>query len=411
MNTTETATAGRCPITLSEEPDIYAMYRERRDQGPIVWDPKRNVWAVQDFELCEEISQDEVRFGRPDRQDVNDPETYALIVQMQGGPRSLQLVQGEAHHKLHGGMSLALTRQVRANSALTKQLAEEYLAELEGEVEFYSEFCEHFPTVIITSVIGLPWVHDREQIRLARQYTTDIGYAATNLDYQGEVYRRGIEASKKLSAMLRPDVERLMDIDDGNLVSEITKLGREIYPDWGIEDVLTQCRLLYFAGSNSSSHFLANMAVVLAENPHAWQRLNAERSKIPTFIEEVIRVVSPVQVRPRVATQDTEVGGVPIKAGEVLYVYNAAANRDPERFEEPDHLDLDQRPRRHLSFNAGPRACPGAPTARMEGRAVVEALLDRFESVRIDHTKAAPVFIAEINSGFFPVNLVMTPRA
>lgn len=409
ISDTGRAAAG-CPITLPAEPDIYAMYRERQDGGPIQWDPERNVWAVQSFELCEEVAQDEARFARPDRQDVNDPQTYALIVQMQGGPRSLQLIQGNAHYKLHGGMSLALTRQVRANSAATKALADEYLADLEGEVEFCAAFGELFPTAIITSVIGLPWMHDREKLLLAREYTTAIGYAATNLDYTGPVYRRGIEASKLLSDLLRPDVEAMIDLDDGNMVAELARLGRELFDDWGVEDVLTQCRLLYFAGSNSSAHFLANTVYVLASNAHGWDRLREDRAKIPVYLEEILRVVPPVQARPRVAVRDTVVGGVPIAAGEVLYLYNAAANRDPERFDCPEQLDLDQRPRRHLAFNAGPRACPGAPTARMEGRAVVEALLDRFERIELDTSKPAPVFVAELNAGYQPLHLIMTPR-
>lgn len=402
--------AGKCPVQLPVEPDIYRMYEERRPHGPILWDEDRGVWAVTSFDLCEEVERDEARFARSDRFDVNDPETYALIEKMQGGPRSLQLIVGEPHHKLHGGMSLALTRQVRANSALTKELADELLGRLEGQVEFCSAFGELFPTVIITSVVGLPWVHDLEKVKLARQYTTAIGYAATDLNYNGEVYRRGIEASAALSAMLRPDVERMMHLDDRNMVAEIYRMGKELYDDWGVEDVLTQCRLLYFAGSNSSAHFLANIVYVLATNPHAWDRLAADRSLIPTYLEEILRVVPPVQARPRVAVVDTEVGGVPIAAGQVLYLYNAAANREPERFECPAHLDLDQKPRRHLSFNAGERACPGAPTARMEGRAVVEALLDRFERIELDPSKPAPVFVAELNAGYQPIHLIMTPR-
>lgn len=403
--------AAQCPIKLPTEPEIYEMYEERRPEGPILWDDGRGVWAVSSFELCEEVESDETRFARSDRFDVNDPATYELIKQMQGGARSLQLIVGEPHFKLHGGMSLALTRQVRANSAATKKLADEYLARLEGQVEFCSSFGELFPTAIITSVIGLPWVHDEEKLRLARQYTTDIGYAATNLDYTGEVYHRGITASAALSAMLRPDIEAMMVRDDRNMVAEIFRMGRELYDDWGLEDVLTQCRLLYFAGSNSSAHFLANIVYVLATNPQAWQRLDADRSLIPTYLEEILRVVPPVQARPRVAVVDTEVGGQKIATGDVLYLYNAAANREPERFHNPAFLDLDRKPRRHLAFNAGARACPGAPTARMEGRAVVEALLDRFERIELDPTKPAPVFVSELNAGYQPIHLIMTPRA
>jgi cytochrome P450 len=397
-------------IVLPVEPAVYRKYRSWRHEGPIVWDDADGAWAVLDFELCEEIESDEERFVRLDNRRVVDAATYEVMQHLQGGSRSLMLIEGEPHRRLHGGLSLALTRQVRAHRHETERLAVEHMANLSGEVEFCAAFSELFPTSVITAVLGMPWNEDEEMLRRARVDTALIGEASTTIDVRSEAYLRGVQAADELREMLRPDVERLMLRDDKNTVAEIYRMGREIYDDWSLEDVLVQCRLLYFAGSNSSAHFLANIAYVLATSRSAWERLDADRSLIPRFLEEILRVIPPVQARPRRAVRDTDIGGTVVKAGDLLMLYNAAANRQADRFDDPDAIDLDQASQRHLSFNAGPRACPGAPTARMEGRAVVEAMLDRFERIELDPTKPEPIFVAHLNSGYMPLHLIMTPK-
>jgi cytochrome P450 len=329
---------------------------------------------------------------------------------MQGGPRSLQLIKGPRHELLHGRMSLALTRQVRANRGLTEALAVKYAERLDGPVEFCKTFAEEFPTAVITAVLGLSWFRDQERLQIARRCTARLGLAATTLDYEGPVYADGIAAARQLTEILRPDVRVMIDRTDENIVAQIHQAGRAIFDDWGLDDTLVQCRLLYFAGSNSSAHFLANIVYVLATIGEVWEQLEKDRSLIPTFLEEILRVVPPVQTRPRVAVGDTSLHGFDIAAGDVVYLHNAAANRDPQRYTCPAELDLEQKPRRHLAFNAGPRVCPGAPTARMEGRAVVAALLDRFERVSLDETQPAPEFVGGFNMGYMPLHLICQLR-
>jgi cytochrome P450 len=399
-----------CPTaTLPVQPAVYQRYERLRDEGPIVWDPALNGWTVTSFELCEFVERDDDLFSRADRRKLVDDATYDLITKMHGGSRSLLLVEGAPHDELHGALSLALTRQVRAKRGIIDNLAREYAKRLDGHVDFSAVYSERFPTAAITAVLGMPWVNDEEQLRVARECTAALGAAATTLDFEGDDFRGGIDASAVLSGMLRPSVAEQLDRDDGNIVNAIYRAGREIYPDWGLDDVVVHCRLLYFAGSNSSSHFLSNIVYVLATNPAVWEYLRDHRDEIPVFIEEVLRVVPPVQTRPRVATRDVMVGDQLVRRGDVLFLNNGAANRDPDRYEYPATIDIGYGARRHLAFNAGPRACPGTPTARMEGRSVINALLDRFATIALDSTQPDPVFVGTMNSGYLPMHVICEP--
>lgn len=143
-------------------------------------------------------------------------------------------------------------------------------------------------------------------------------------------------------------------------------------------------RILISAGHNSTTSAIGNMILYIAENPEAQALLRAEPARIPAASEELLRAETPVQEMPRFATRDTELGGCPIKAGDRLGMFWAAANRDPEAFPEPDRIILDRKPNRHVAFGHGIHTCLGAPMARMEVRVAMEELLSATRNFALD---------------------------
>jgi cytochrome P450 len=136
---------------------------------------------------------------------------------------------------------------------------------------------------------------------------------------------------------------------------------------------------------------MASTFRVLGDDLQLQQLLRAERHRIPDFIEETLRIESPVKVANRLARSKTAIGGVPVPAGTVITVGLGAANRDPRRFEAPDDFRLG-RPnvRDHIAFSRGVHACPGAPLARSETRITLERFLDRTAGVRISEGRHGP---------------------
>jgi cytochrome P450 len=113
-------------------------------------------------------------------------------------------------------------------------------------------------------------------------------------------------------------------------------------------------------------------------NPSELRRLRADLSIIPSAVEELLRYESPSQHTARLAPNDTEIGGKPIRKRQAVMAVMAAANRDPERFPEPDRLDLTRQDNKHVAFGWGAHFCFGAPLARIEGQIVFEELIRAF---------------------------------
>jgi cytochrome P450 len=124
----------------------------------------------------------------------------------------------------------------------------------------------------------------------------------------------------------------------------------------------------FVGGSETTTNALSAGVKLLAEQPETWEQLKSDPDKyLRTFIEEVLRLESPVQCLLRMATEEVEISGVKLPAGAVIAVRYASANRDERRFDEPEQLDLDRiKPATHRAFGSGAHHCLGAPLARRE---------------------------------------------
>lgn len=143
-------------------------------------------------------------------------------------------------------------------------------------------------------------------------------------------------------------------------------------------------RLFISAGHNSTTNALGNMLLYLARNAEAQDLLRSDPARIPQAIEELLRFESPVQEMFRWATDEVELGGQTIKAGERVGLLWGSANRDEDIFPDADRCILDRRPNRHLAFGYGIHTCLGAPVARMELRVALTEILAQTSSFRLD---------------------------
>ena len=149
------------------------------------------------------------------------------------------------------------------------------------------------------------------------------------------------------------------------------------------EELLAFSILLLLAGHETTSNLIGNGLLALAARPELAARLRADRSLLPSAVEELLRFDSSVQGVVRFARRQTELRGRTIEQGAALLPLVGAANRDPEQFADPDELEIERSPNRHLAFGRGIHFCLGAPLARLEGEIAFAALLDRFPELRV----------------------------
>lgn len=174
----------------------------------------------------------------------------------------------------------------------------------------------------------------------------------------------------------------------------LTGLATATFPDGSIPDVEDVARVacnVFSAGQETTVRLLGAALQTMGERPDIQEQLRKDRSLIPNFIEEALRIESPVKGDFRMNRVPVNVGGVDLPAGTTVMVVQAAANRDPRRFDDPATFDPARKnARQHISFGRGIHSCPGAPLARAETRVAIERLLDRTSDIRINEREHGP---------------------
>ncbi|MFF3849929.1 cytochrome P450 [Streptomyces sp. NPDC002328] len=147
-------------------------------------------------------------------------------------------------------------------------------------------------------------------------------------------------------------------------------------------ELLATCFVLITAGDETTTHLVGNGMLALLRHPGQLARLREDPALIRPAVEELARYDTPTQAIVRVVAEDMEIGGRTLRAGELVYLFLAATNRDPERFQDPDRLDLTRPGNRHLSFGNGPHFCLGGPLAKLQAEVAVGTLVRRLPHLR-----------------------------
>ncbi|MFE0462116.1 cytochrome P450 [Kitasatospora sp. NPDC058965] len=174
--------------------------------------------------------------------------------------------------------------------------------------------------------------------------------------------------------LAEPRDDLLSHLLEGERAGELTR-----------EELVAFAVLMQTSGMTAVRRNSSSMAYALLTRPDLWQRLVAEPALLPQAVEELLRWVPHRNAvgQARIATEDVELGGVLVRAGEAVYSSYVAANRDPAVFERPDELDFDRQPNPHLAFGYGPHYCVGAAFARMETQVMLGVLTERFPRLRL----------------------------
>ena len=286
------------------------------------------------------------------------------------------------HTRARSVLSRLLTpARLKENQEFLWNLADEQLDEFvdRGECEFLDAYSRPYSLLAVANLLGVPEA-DHEEFRAVFGNSHTVGNlehdpAAINpLDFLDEKFHYYIEDRRREP---RGDV--------------LSDLAAAKYPDGStpeVVDVVRTATFLFGAGQETTAKLLGAALQILCDRPDLQQQLRDDRSLIPAFIEETLRMESPVKTTYRLARKSTCVGGVDVPAGTTVMVAPGAINRDPNRFENPHEFRLD-RPnvREHIAFARGVHTCPGAPLARVEGRVSLERILDRMADIRANEDK------------------------
>jgi cytochrome P450 len=284
-------------------------------------------------------------------------------------------------------MRLITPKRLRDNEEFLWRLADRQLDEFvdDGHCEFIRAYSQPFAMLAVADLLGVP-EEDHGQFREFFGLSRSPG--AVGADGGGNPGENPLGALDEWFAAYIEDRRRSPRRD------VLTDLAQATYPDGSIPEVTSVVRtstFLFAAGQETTARLLAAALKHLAEHPDVQDRLRAHREQIPDFLEEVLRLESPVKADFRLARRTTTIGDVEIKAGTPVMLLNGAANRDPDRFECPAEFHIDRpNTQSHVAFGRGHHSCPGGPLARAEGKVSLERILDRMADIRVAEEHHGP---------------------
>ncbi len=281
-------------------------------------------------------------------------------------------------------MRLLTPKRLKDNEAFMWRLADAQLDEFvgAGRCEFIGAYAQPFAMLTVADVLGVPEA-DHERFRQGFGLSGNPGgldgeqVQGNALGWLDDWFTDYIEDRRREP---REDV--------------LTHLALGTYPDGSTPEVTNVVRtatFLFAAGQETTARLLAVGLKYLCEYPELQDELRAHRERIPDFIEEALRIESPVKADFRLARRATSVGGVEIAPGTPVMILNGAANRDARRFECPAEFRLDRpNAKEHMAFGRGAHSCPGGPLARVEGRVSIERILERLRDIRLSEEHHGP---------------------
>lgn len=375
--------------------DPYPYYEWLRRQCPVHHDPRHGV-MVTGYDEALKVMADNDAFSRvntvggpvpglpvePEGDDISELiEQYRHTFPL--GDQVVTLDPPEHERHRHLLTRLLTPRRLQDNEEFFWQLADREIDTFHahGCCEFVHSYAEPYATLTITNILGVPEA-DHAKFRAAFE-TPVIGridgsrYSGGHVTHLEEWFAEYIE-------------ERRRDPRDDTL----TKIALAKFPDGStpeLKDVVGLASFLFAGGRGTTVHLLAASLQVIAERPEIQTLLREDRSKIPNFIEEMLRMESAIKTLYRLTRKTTELAGLRIKAGTMLTMLLGACNRDPRHFGNPHDLDID-RPNAmtHIAFGRGIGTCPGGSLARAEARVTLNRVLDRMDDIRISEEHHGP---------------------
>jgi cytochrome P450 len=359
--------------------DPYPTYRLLREHEPVHWSDAWGVWVLTRYDDTLAVLNDYRTYSNAGRFSALLDQ---LPAEVQGEVQPLRrhyssgLIQSDPpdHTRLRGLVRMAFTpRAVEAYRPTVEAVVDDLLtqARSKGSFDLVADVAYPLPAYVIMRILGAP----NEDIGWLYGVTRGLADLQATGGADVEHARRAVRAVDEIEAFFRDVLDdhrrhpredlmtALMDAHDGG--------GR-----LSTEELITTCVTLALAGHDTTKNLIANGTLAIVRNPAELERLRREPALIGPAVEECLRYDSPIQRGWRRVAADTTLHGTSLREGQLVYYMFGSANRDPERFDDPDRFDIGRPENRHLAFGYSIHFCVGAPLARLEGAVALRAIAE-----------------------------------
>jgi cytochrome P450 len=350
--------------------DNYALYEDMRARCPVAHTGRHGgFWVVTGYDEVFSVARDDVTFSSAEG-GVIPPTDVGRLLPIMADPPDL----ARYRRLLNPYFTSAHIRELEPFIRQSVDDAIDGFIEA-GRADLVLDLANPIPAMGTMRLLGLDpagWRHFAEPLH-------DVMYSRP-----GPANAEALARVSAFSATIRAEVEARARAPRGDMISALIASEYEGRPTT-LDEVCDLVRMVIFGGMDTVVAALGNTFLHLDRHPDIRTRLAADRSLLPSAIEELLRYDAPIQGFSRRVTRDTTVGGQPVAEGDIVFMVWASANRDEKVFgETSDRLDIDRNPNRHFTFGIGGHRCLGATMARTEMRIVLDRVLDRLPDYRVD---------------------------
>lgn len=367
--------------------DPYPLYRRLREEDPVHWDPFLHAWVatryadvvtvLHDFSAGTAPSPDQMR-----AMGLGPMEPIARVMVQQ-----MLFMDAPAHTRLRKLCSTAvIPRRVELMAAQIQDVADRLLDSVvtSGRMEVIADFAAPLPAIVSAGLLGVP-ASDHLQLKA---WSADFGEMLGNFQHDPDRVVRVLRSVEDMTAYFRDAIRQQRLKPRDGLIRSL--MDAEIEGSRLTEDeVIANIVVTMVGGQETTTNLIGNGLLTLLRQPERLAELRDNLSTIETAVEELLRYESPSQHTMRLAPKDVMLGGKLIRRGEPVMAVMAAGNRDPDRFPDPDRLDLSRQDNRHLAFGWAAHFCFGAPLARLEGQIAFSTLLRRLPDLALAADRVA----------------------
>ena len=360
----------------------YPLYERLRTESPVYWDPYLHAWVVTRYADVITVLHDFSANRTP------TPEQFAAMGLSELGPiaqvmmRQMLFMDAPAHTRLRGLASMAFTpARVEVLRSHIRDIVDDLIGPLlrAGRMDVINDLAAPLPAIVTAEMLGVP-TSDCDNLKA---WSADFAEVLGNFQHNPDRTQRTLRCVEEMSAYFRDAIQRMKTEPREGLIHSF--MTAEIDGDrLTEEEIIANCIVTMVGGQETTTNLIGNGVLSLLRNPDQLQRLRDDLTLIPSAVEELLRYESPSQHTARIAPRDTEIGGKQIRKGQAVIAVMGAGNRDPERFPDPDRLDVGRTDNRHLAFGWASHFCFGAALARIEGQLVIEAIVSRTSNLALD---------------------------